>query len=158
MAKIVVDPVTRIEGHLRIEAQVEGGRIAEAWSSGTMFRGLELILKGRDPREAWLWSQRICNVCTMVHAIASVRAVENALGIDVPVNARIIRNIIGAAQLIQDHDQMPARPAVGRDPQRGERRPQQQQPAGGAVPADEVEVERPAGAARCFAGRLLEPG
>ena len=103
MAKIVVDPVTRIEGHLRIEAQVEGGRIAEAWSSGTMFRGLELILKGRDPREAWLWSQRICNVCTMVHAIASVRAVENALGIDVPDNARIIRNIIGAAQLIQDH-------------------------------------------------------
>ena len=79
------------------------GRIAEAWSSGTMFRGMELILRGRDPREAWLWAQRICNVCTMVHAIASVRAVENALGIEVPDNARIIRNIIGAAQLIQDH-------------------------------------------------------
>jgi len=103
MAKIVVDPVTRIEGHLRIEAQVEDGRIREAWSSGTMFRGMELILAGRDPREAWLWAQRICNVCTMVHAIASVRAVENALGIEVPDNARIIRNIIGAAQLIQDH-------------------------------------------------------
>jgi hydrogenase large subunit len=103
MPKIVVDPVTRIEGHLRIEAQLEAGRIAEAWSSGTMFRGMELILRGRDPREAWLWAQRICNVCTMVHAIASVRAVENALGIDIPDNARIIRNIIGAAQLIQDH-------------------------------------------------------
>jgi hydrogenase large subunit len=103
MAKIVVDPVTRIEGHLRIEAQLEGGKIAEAWSSGTMFRGMELILRGRDPREAWLWAQRICNVCTMVHAIASVRAVENALDIAVPDNARIIRNIIGAAQLIQDH-------------------------------------------------------
>ncbi len=103
MAKIVVDPVTRIEGHLRIEAQLEGGKIAEAWSSGTMFRGMELILRGRDPREAWLWAQRICNVCTMVHAIASVRAVENALDIEIPENARIIRNIIGAAQLIQDH-------------------------------------------------------
>lgn len=103
MPKIVVDPVTRIEGHLRIEAQVDNGRIAAAWSSGTMFRGMELILRGRDPREAWLWAQRICNVCTMVHAIASVRAVENALGIEVPDNARIIRNIIGAAQLIQDH-------------------------------------------------------
>ncbi len=103
MPKIVVDPVTRIEGHLRIEAQLDGGRITEAWSSGTMFRGMELILRGRDPREAWLWAQRICNVCTTVHAIASVRAVENALGIDIPDNARIIRNIIGAAQLIQDH-------------------------------------------------------
>jgi Ni,Fe-hydrogenase I large subunit len=103
MAKIVVDPITRIEGHLRIEAELEGGRISKAWSSGTMFRGMELILKGRDPREAWLWAQRICNVCTMVHAIASVRAVENALGIEVPDNARIIRNIISAAQMIQDH-------------------------------------------------------
>ncbi len=103
MAKIIVDPVTRIEGHLRIEAQADAGRISEAWSSGTMFRGMELILRGRDPREAWLWTQRICNVCTMVHAIASVRAVENALGIQVPDNARIVRNIIGGAQLVQDH-------------------------------------------------------
>ncbi len=103
MAKIVVDPITRIEGHLRIEAQLEGGRIDQAWSSGTMFRGMEIILRGRDPREAWLWTQRICNVCTMVHAIASVRCVENALQIDVPENARIVRNIIGAAQMIQDH-------------------------------------------------------
>jgi Ni,Fe-hydrogenase I large subunit len=94
MARIVVDPVTRIEGHLRIEAEVEGGAITDAWSSGTMFRGIELILRGRDPREAWIWTQRICGVCTTVHALASVRAVEDALGIEVPDNARIIRNII----------------------------------------------------------------
>ncbi|MGC1968011.1 MAG: nickel-dependent hydrogenase large subunit [Candidatus Acidiferrales bacterium] len=103
MARIVVDPVTRIEGHLRIEAQVEGGMISDAWSSGTMFRGIELILRGRDPREAWIWAQRICGVCTMVHALASVNAVEDALGIEVPDNARLIRNIIAATQTIQDH-------------------------------------------------------
>jgi hydrogenase large subunit len=103
MARIVVDPVTRIEGHLRIEAQVEGGQVADAWSSGTMFRGVELILQGRDPREAWLWTQRICAVCTMVHALASVRAVEDALGIEVPDNARIVRNIIAGSQLVHDH-------------------------------------------------------
>jgi len=103
MARIVVDPVTRIEGHLRIEAEVEGGAITDAWSSGTMFRGIELILQGRDPREAWIWTQRICGVCTTVHALTSVRAVEDALGIEVPDNARIIRNIIGATQYVQDH-------------------------------------------------------
>ncbi len=103
MARIVVDPVTRIEGHLRIEAQVEGGSVTDAWSSGTMFRGIELILRGRDPREAWIWTQRICGVCTTVHALASVRAVENALGIDVPPNAELIRNVIGATQYVQDH-------------------------------------------------------
>ena len=103
MARIVVDPVTRIEGHLRIEANLEGGRITDAWSSGTMFRGIELVLKGRDPREAWIWAQRICGVCTMVHAIASVRAVENALHIEVPENARIVRNLIAGAQMIHDH-------------------------------------------------------
>jgi Ni,Fe-hydrogenase I large subunit len=103
MARIVVDPVTRIEGHLRIEAQVEGGMVADAWSSGTMFRGIELILRGRDPREAWIWAQRICGVCTAVHALASVNAVEDALGIEVPENARLVRNIIAATQMIQDH-------------------------------------------------------
>jgi len=103
MARIVVDPVTRIEGHLRIEAQVDGGVITDAWSSGTMFRGIELILRGRDPREAWIWAQRICGVCTMVHALASVNAVEDALGIEVPENAVLIRNIIAATQTIQDH-------------------------------------------------------
>jgi len=103
MARIVVDPVTRIEGHLRIEAEVSGGAVTDAWSSGTMFRGIELILKGRDPREAWIWTQRICGVCTTVHALASVRAVEDALGIEVPENANLIRNIIGASQYVQDH-------------------------------------------------------
>jgi len=103
MARIVVDPVTRIEGHLRIEADVEGGAVTDAWSSGTMFRGIEMILRGRDPREAWIWTQRICGVCTTVHALTSVRAVEDALGVEVPDNARIIRNIIGATQYVQDH-------------------------------------------------------
>jgi Ni,Fe-hydrogenase I large subunit len=103
MARIVVDPITRIEGHLRVEAQVDGGKISDAWSSGTMFRGIELIVRNRDPREAWLWTQRICAVCTMVHALASVRAVENALDIEVPNNARLVRNIISATQYIHDH-------------------------------------------------------
>jgi Ni,Fe-hydrogenase I large subunit len=103
MARIVIDPVTRIEGHLRIEAEVNGGAVTDAWSSGTMFRGIELILRGRDPREAWIWTQRICGVCTTVHALTSVRAVEDALGIEVPENANLIRNIIGASQYVQDH-------------------------------------------------------
>ena len=81
--KIVIDPVTRIEGHLRIEAKVDGGRVTTAYSSGTMFRGMELILKGRDPREAWIWAQRICGVCTTVHAHASVYAVEDVQGLQV---------------------------------------------------------------------------
>jgi Ni,Fe-hydrogenase I large subunit len=101
--RIAIDPVTRIEGHLRIEVQVLNGRVTDAWSTGTMFRGLELILKGRDPREAWLLAQRICGVCTTVHAICSVRAVEDALGITVPDNARLVRNLIEGAQFIQDH-------------------------------------------------------
>ncbi|MBU1751728.1 MAG: nickel-dependent hydrogenase large subunit [Chloroflexi bacterium] len=101
--KLVIDPITRIEGHLRIEAQVENGVVTDAWSSGTMFRGVELVLQGRDPRDAWVFTQRICGVCTTVHAIASVRAVENALGITVPDNARIMRNLIEGAQFIQDH-------------------------------------------------------
>ena len=103
MARIVVDPLTRIEGHLRMEAQVEGGVISDAWSSGTMFRGLELVVRNRDPREAWYWLQRICSVCTVVHALASVRAVEDALEIEVPDNARLVRNLIASAQLVQDH-------------------------------------------------------
>jgi len=101
--KVVIDPITRIEGHLRIEVQVENGRVTDAWSSGMMFRGIELVLQGRDPREAWLFAQRICGVCTTVHAICSVRAVENALGITIPDNARLIRNLIEGAQFIQDH-------------------------------------------------------
>jgi Ni,Fe-hydrogenase I large subunit len=103
MARVVVDPVTRIEGHLRIEAEVDGGAVRDAWSSSTMFRGIELILKGRDPRDAWAFAQRICGVCTTVHAIASIRAVENAIGAVPPPNARLLRNLIIAAQAVQDH-------------------------------------------------------
>src|SRR5271167_1796845 len=103
MAHIVVDPVTRIEGHLRVEAEVDGGVVKEAWSSSTMFRGIELILRGRDPRDAWVFAQRICGVCTTVHAIASIRAVENAIGAVPPPNARLLRNIIMAAQVVHDH-------------------------------------------------------
>ena len=101
--RIVVDPVTRIEGHLRIDCEVDGGRVKKAWSSGQMWRGIEVILQGRDPREAWLFTQRFCGVCTTVHAIASVRAVENAVGIQVPLNAQYIRNIILAAHAMHDH-------------------------------------------------------
>ena len=103
MAKIVVDPISRIEGHLRIEAEVNGGVITDAWSSSTMFRGIEKILKGRDPRDAWFWTQRFCGVCTTVHSIASIRAVEDALKIQIPPNAQLIRNIIIGIQTVQDH-------------------------------------------------------
>ena len=101
--KIVVDPITRIEGHLRIEAQLEGNKIAKAWSSSTMFRGIETILKGRDPRDAHHFTQRFCGVCTTVHSIASIRCVEDALKIRIPDNARLIRNLIMASQNMQDH-------------------------------------------------------
>lgn len=101
--RIVVDPVTRIEGHLRIEAIVEDGIIRDAWSSGTMVRGMEIILKGRDPRDAWAFAQRVCGVCTTVHALASVRAVEDSLKIEVPPNAELIRNLMFAALYLQDH-------------------------------------------------------
>ena len=103
MAKIVVDPITRIEGHLRIEAELSDGKIADAWASGTMFRGIEKILQGRDPRDAWFWTQRFCGVCTTVHSIASIRAVEDALKIKIPPNAQLIRNIIIGIQNTQDH-------------------------------------------------------
>lgn len=103
MSRITIDPVTRIEGHLRIDAEVDGGVVRKAWSSGQMFRGIERILQGRDPREAWLFTQRFCGVCTTVHAIASVRAVENALQLPVPLNAQYIRNMIVAAHAMHDH-------------------------------------------------------
>jgi hydrogenase large subunit len=103
MTHVVVDPVTRIEGHLRIEAEVDGGEVRDAWSSSTMFRGVEIILKGRDPRDAWAFTQRICGVCTTVHAITSIRAVENAIGAKPPPNARLLRNLIMSSQMVQDH-------------------------------------------------------
>ncbi len=101
--RIVVDPITRIEGHLRIEAQMEGDRIAQAYSAGTMVRGIEIILRGRDPRDAWAFAQRICGVCTLVHGLASIRSVENALDYTIPPNAQLIRNLMSGAQYVHDH-------------------------------------------------------
>ncbi len=101
--RIVIDPVTRIEGHLRIEAVVENGVVTDAFSAGTMVRGIEKILKGRDPRDAWAFTERVCGVCTTVHALASVRSVEDALGITVPKNAELVRNLMFCAQFVQDH-------------------------------------------------------
>jgi len=102
--RVVVDPITRIEGHLRVEAMLDDrNTIHDAMSSGTMWRGIEVILQGRDPRDAWAFCERICGVCTTVHALASVRTVENALGITVPPNADIIRNIMYLTQMVQDH-------------------------------------------------------
>jgi hydrogenase large subunit len=103
MTRVVVDPVTRIEGHLRIEAVIENGVITDAFSAGTMIRGLEKILIGRDPRDAWAITERVCGVCTTVHALASVRAVEDALGVSVPPTAELIRNIMLTTQYVQDH-------------------------------------------------------
>lgn len=101
--RITIDPITRIEGHLRIDVEVEKGKITKAWSSGQMYRGIETILKGRDPRDAWLFTQRICGVCTTVHALASVRAVENALDLTIPINAHYIRNMVMAIHALHDH-------------------------------------------------------
>ncbi len=101
---VTIDPVSRIEGHLRVDIEVDDtGVVSNAWSSGTMWRGIETILKGRDPREAWIFVQRICGVCTTVHAIASVRAVENALGLEIPPNAQHIRNLLIIAHTLHDH-------------------------------------------------------
>ena len=107
--RVVVDPITRIEGHLRIEAETDAsGKITHAYSAGTMVRGIEIILRGRDPRDAWAFAQRICGVCTLVHGIASVRSVEDALhraipSYSIPKNAELIRNLMIAAQFVHDH-------------------------------------------------------
>jgi hydrogenase large subunit len=101
--RIVIDPITRIEGHLRVEIEVNNGIITDAFSAGTMVRGIETILKGRDPRDAWAFVGRVCGVCTSTHSLTSVRTVENALGISVPPNAELIRNLMAEALYIQDH-------------------------------------------------------
>ena len=102
--RVVVDPVTRIEGHMRCEVNVDQNNIIRnAVSTGTMWRGLEVILKGRDPRDAWAFVQRICGVCTGTHALTSVRAVEDALNIDIPENANSIRNIMQLSLQVHDH-------------------------------------------------------
>jgi [NiFe] hydrogenase large subunit len=101
--RVTIDPITRIEGHLRIEVEVEGGKVVNAWSSAQMFRGIEIILQGRDPRDAPLFTQRSCGVCTYTHYLSSVRAVEAAVGVKIPANARIIRNLLHGAQFQHDH-------------------------------------------------------
>ena len=105
MKHVVVDPITRIEGHLRVEIQVDEatGKVTDAISSGTAWRGLELVMNDRDPRDAWAYIQRICGVCTSSHALGCLRAVEDAFGITIPKNAHYIRNIIAACLGHQDH-------------------------------------------------------
>ncbi len=103
MARIAIDPVTRIEGHLRLEVESSGGKVTDAWSTGTMFVGIEKILIGRNPKDAWMFAQRACGVCTHVHAQTSVRAVEAALGVRIPPNARLLRNVMSATQVVHDH-------------------------------------------------------
>ncbi|WP_182187862.1 nickel-dependent hydrogenase large subunit [Pectinatus frisingensis] len=105
MKKVIVDPVTRIEGHLRLEVEVDEatGKVNDALSSGTAWRGIETIVKNRDPRDVWAFVQRICGVCTTAHALASVRAVEDALNIKIPKNAHYIRNIMAATLTVHDH-------------------------------------------------------
>jgi len=101
--RITIDPITRIEGHLRIDVEVDNGSVQKAWASCTMWRGIETILKGRDAREGWVFAQRFCGVCTTVHAMASVRAVEDALQLEIPANAQYIRNLILIAHGLHDH-------------------------------------------------------
>jgi quinone-reactive Ni/Fe-hydrogenase large subunit len=101
--RIIVDPITRIEGHLRIEVEVDAdNRVTDAWSCATLWRGFELILKGRDPRDAGLITQRFCGVCTYSHYEAATLAVENAIGVVPPKNARLIRNLIQGSQYLHD--------------------------------------------------------
>lgn len=101
--RIVVDPITRIEGHLRVEAEIKDGQIVDAYSSGTMVRLLEEILRGRDPRDAWAFTGRVCGVCTSIHSLASCRTVEDALGIVIPPNAELVRNIMEGTLYMHDH-------------------------------------------------------
>ncbi len=103
MARTVVDPLTRIEGHLRVEVEVTDGKVSDAWVSGTLWRGMELVLQDRHPEDAFWVSQRICGVCPISHSHASAQSTEQALGIKIPNNARIIRNLIEAAQYLHSH-------------------------------------------------------
>jgi Ni,Fe-hydrogenase I large subunit len=103
MTRLSIDPVTRVGGQLRVEVELDGGVVGDAWVAGTMYRGIERILEGRDAREAWLMAQRICGTCGTTHARASIEAVENALGVQIPTNARLLRNLLGGVQVAVDH-------------------------------------------------------
>src|SRR4030042_6384045 len=101
--KITIDPMTRIEGHLKIEVEVEDGKVKNAWSSGTMARGFEALLKGKDPRDASFITSRFCGVCYSVHQIASSRALDAAFGANVPWGGTLLRNLVMGAEYIYDH-------------------------------------------------------
>ena len=101
--RVVIDPLTRIEGHLRMEMEAEQGKIADAWCEVTEFRGIETVVKDRDPRDVWTMAQRICGVCTAVHAVASIVAVEDALAYPPPEQAQLIRDLVLGTQTVQDH-------------------------------------------------------
>ncbi len=103
MARAVIDPLTRIEGHLRVEVEVNGGEVTDAWVSGTLYRGMETVLKGRRPQDAFYISQRICGVCPISHGHASTTAAEDAMGVQIPEGARLVRNIIECAQYLHSH-------------------------------------------------------
>lgn len=103
MARTVIDPVTRIEGHLRVEIEVENGVVTDAWASGGLYRGMETVLLDRAPEDAYYIAQRICGVCPISHGHASTMSAESALGIKIPNNARIIRNIIEGAEALHSH-------------------------------------------------------
>ena len=103
MTRIVIDPITRIEGHLAIEVEVDGGKVKDAWTSGTLFRGFEIVLKGRDPRDAYHITQRICGVCPTSHAHAASLCLESAVGIHPPEMGRLVRNMVEGAQFLHSH-------------------------------------------------------
>ena len=144
--RVVIDPITRIEGHLRIEVEVTNGKVSNAWSSSTLFRGLEIILQGRDPRDAWLFTQRACGVCTYVHGLASVRCVDDAVKVTIPDNARLIRNLLMGAQFLHDHivhfyhlhalDWVDVVSALKADPKKTADISNQVSPAGNSGPSD----------------------
>lgn len=118
--RIVMDPLTRIEGHLCIEVEAADGKIARAWTPCTQFRGIELVLRGRNPRDGWVYAQRICGVCTSIHALASIYAVENALQYPIPPQAKAIRDLIALSQMMQDHVNSFLSPPSARLGQRGQ--------------------------------------
>jgi len=103
VARTIVDPLTRIEGHMRVEVEVEDGIVSDAWVSGTLYRGMESVLKDRRPQDAFYVSQRICGVCPISHGHASTMAAEAAMGVQIPEGARLVRNIIEAAQFLHSH-------------------------------------------------------
>lgn len=103
MARVVIDPITRIEGHLKLEVEIEGGKVKDAWTSGTLFRGFEIILQGRDPRDAWQFTQRVCGVCPTSHAHTSSMSLDDSFKVRVPDNAVILRNLIEGCQFLHSH-------------------------------------------------------